>query len=80
MEGRQGWKQRLERCCPKPSVIRSHRKLEAVKKGSSLRTFKGIAALLTNTLIFLPLELCKKKFLLFKATKLVAFVTAALGN
>ena len=51
MEGRQGLKQRLERCCPKPSVIRSHRKLEAAKKGSSLRTFRGSAALITNTLI-----------------------------
>ena len=39
MGGRQGWKQRLDRCCPKPSVIRSHRKLDAAKKGSSLRTF-----------------------------------------
>ena len=51
MEGRQGLKQRLERCCPKPSVIRSHRKLEAAKKGSSLRTFRGSVALITNTLI-----------------------------
>lgn len=27
-----------------------------------------------------PLELCKHKFLLFEATKLVAFVPTALGN